>query len=191
MAPYAASKAAADLICRAYFKTFGLPVVITNAGNNYGPYQFPEKLIPFFLLRAMADKKLPLYGDGLNVRDWIYVEDHCEGLLKVLEDGKVGERYNIGGGNQMTNLEISKTILDILHKPEDLISFVNDRPGHDRRYALDFTKIKNELGWQPEMEFAEGIKKTIDWYRNNQAWCNDVLSGEYRKFYDKHYRERK
>jgi len=189
--PYAASKASADLICRAYYKTYGLPVVITRSGNNYGPYQFPEKLIPFFITKAAKNEKLPLYGDGLHVRDWIYVDDHCEALLKVLEEGDAGEHYNIGGGNQKTNLEITKAILNILNKPEGLINFVKDRPGHDRRYALDYSKIKTKLGWQPQMAFGEGIKITIDWYNNNQEWLANVLTGEYRQFYNKHYRERK
>lgn len=188
--PYAASKASADLICRAYFKTFGLPVVITHSGNNYGPYQFPEKLIPLFILKATKNEKLPLYGDGLNIRDWIYVDDHCEGILKVLEKGDAGECYNIGGGNQKTNLEITKTILSILDKPENLINFVKDRPCHDLRYALDISKIKTTLGWQPKMKFTKGIKKTIDWYSNHQDWLKNVLTGEYRQFYGKHYRER-
>lgn len=189
--PYAASKASADLVCRSYFKTFDMPVVITRAGNNYGPYQFPEKLIPFFVTNALNDKPLPLYGDGLNIRDWLYVEDHCQGILTVFEKGKDGEIYNIGGGNEMTNLEITRMILGILGKPESLIKFVKDRPGHDRRYALDYTKIRESLGWQPKMKFSEGLEKTIDWYRKNQKWWKDVLSGQYRQFYELHYKDRK
>jgi len=189
--PYAASKASADLLCRAFHKTFGMPMVITRAGNNYGPYQFPEKLIPFFLTKALDDEPLPLYGDGLNVRDWLYVEDHCGGILAVLERGKDGECYNIGGGNERTNLEITGKILQILGKPEKLIKFVKDRPGHDRRYALDYGKIKKELGWQPRKDFSAGLAETIEWYLNNRKWWGDIKSGEYMKFYDLHYKERR
>ena len=189
--PYAASKASADLLCRSYYKTFNMPVVVTRAGNNYGPYQFPEKLIPFFLTRALKDEPLPLYGDGLNVRDWLYVEDHCEGILTVLEKGRDGESYNIGGGNERTNLEITKKILEILGKSESLIEFVKDRPGHDRRYALDYRKVKMELGWQPKKEFSQGLSETIEWYRKNRQWWRDILSGDYMKFYELHYRERR
>ncbi len=189
--PYAASKASADLMCRAFYKSFGMPVLITRAGNNYGPHQFPEKLIPFFLTKALNDEPVPLYGDGLNVRDWLYVRDHCEGILTVLEKGKEGESYNIGGGNERTNIEITKKILEIIGKPESLIKFVKDRPGHDRRYALDYGKIKKELGWEPKMEFANGLAETIEWYRKNDKWRRDIKSGEYMKFYDLHYRERR
>ncbi|OQX92114.1 MAG: dTDP-glucose 4,6-dehydratase [candidate division Zixibacteria bacterium 4484_95] len=189
--PYSASKASADLVCRSYHMTFDMPVVITRAGNNYGPYQFPEKLIPFFITRALNNESLPLYGDGLNVRDWLYVEDHCHGILTVFEKGKDGETYNIGGASEMTNLEITRMILSILGKPQSLIKFVKDRPGHDRRYALDYTKVKKTLGWQPKMKFSEGLKKTIDWYCNNQKWWKDILSGQYRQFYELHYKERK
>lgn len=189
--PYAASKASADLMCRAFYKSFGLPVLITRAGNNYGPYQFPEKLIPFFLTKALNDEPVPLYGDGLNVRDWLYVRDHCTGILTVLEKGKEGESYNIGGGNERTNIEITKKILEILGKPESLIKFVKDRPGHDRRYALDYGKIKNELGWEPKMDFAKGLAETIEWYRKNDKWRQDIKSGEYMKFYELHYKERR
>jgi len=188
--PYAASKASADLICRSYFKTFEMPVVITRAGNNYGPYQFPEKLIPFFITRALNDEHLPLYGDGLNVRDWLYVEDHCRGILAALEKAEDGEIYNLGGSNEMTNMEITKSILNFLNKPESLIKHVKDRPGHDRRYALDSAKAKEKLGWQPEMDFTEGLAKTIKWYCDNDKWLHDVQSGEYQKFYKIHYRER-
>jgi dTDP-glucose 4,6-dehydratase len=189
--PYSASKASADLICRAYFETFGLPVIITRSSNNYGPYQFPEKLIPFFITKALNDEPLPLYGDGLNVRDWLYVEDNCAGIMAALEKGKPGECYNIGGGNEMTNLEITKFILQDLGKSEELIKFVKDRPGHDRRYALDISKAKSELGWRPVMDFREGLKKTIRWYLANEKWWRDILSGDYRGFYDIHYRERR
>ena len=185
--PYAASKASADLICRAYYKTFNLPVMITNSGNNYGPFQFPEKLIPFFITKAINDEQLPVYGDGLNVRDWLFVEDHCDGILKVLEDGLPGEQYNIGGGKEMTNLAVTKTILKILDKPENLIKFVKDRPAHDRRYALNYDKISRELGWQPRTKFEDGIEKTIRWYIENQQWWKDIMSGEYKEFYNKHY----
>lgn len=188
--PYAASKASADLMCRAFYKSFGMPVLITRAGNNYGPYQFPEKLIPFFLTKALNDEPVPLYGDGLHVRDWLYVRDHCEGILTILEKGKEGESYNIGGGNERTNIEITKKILEIIGKPESLIKFVKDRPGHDRRYALDYGKIKNELGWEPKMDFSKGLAATIDWYKNNEKWWNDIKSGDYMKFYDLHYKER-
>ncbi|UCC78773.1 MAG: dTDP-glucose 4,6-dehydratase [Candidatus Zixiibacteriota bacterium] len=188
--PYAASKASADVICRSYSRTFDMPVIITRCGNNYGPYQFPEKVIPFFITKALKDEPLPLYGDGLNVRDWIHVEDHCDAILAVLEKGEIGEVYNIGGGNERTNLELTRIILEILGKPESLIKFVKDRPGHDRRYALNCDKIKAELGWSAQMDFADGLRKTVEWYLNNKKWCDDVISGEYMKFYELHYRER-
>lgn len=189
--PYSASKASADLMCRAYFETFGMPVVITRSSNNYGPYQFPEKLIPFFITKAMKNEQVPLYGDGLNVRDWLYVEDNCAGILAALEKGKPGECYNIGGGNEMTNLEITKLILFLLGKSEDLVKFVKDRPGHDRRYALDIGKAKEELGWQPVTDFRAGLESTVNWYLANEKWWRDILSGDYRNFYDIHYRERR
>lgn len=189
--PYSASKASADLMCRAYFETFGMPVVITRSSNNYGPYQFPEKLIPFFITKALNNEPLPLYGDGLNVRDWLFVEDNCAGILAALEKGKPGECYNIGGGNEMTNLEITKIILNTLKKSENLIKFVKDRPGHDRRYALDIGKAKSELGWKPVMNFREGLEKTVNWYLANEKWWRDILSGDYRNFYEIHYRERR
>ena len=188
--PYAASKASADLICRSYFKTFDMPVVIARASNNYGPNQFPEKLIPFFITRAVGDESLPLYGEGLNVRDWLFVEDCCRAILTVLENGRDGEIYNAGGRCEMTNLEITRMILDILGKPADLIKFVEDRPAHDHRYALDNSKIEEELAWRPEIEFADGLKKTIDWYKNNRKWWEEIISGQYRKFYDLHYKNR-
>ncbi len=188
--PYAASKASADLICRSYFKTFDMPVVIVRASNNYGPCQFPEKLIPFFIIKALGDESLPLYGDGLNVRDWLYVKDCCRGILAVLENGRDGEIYNIGGQCEMTNLEITRMILDILGKPESLIKFVEDRPGHDRRYALDNGKIEKELAWQPEISFADGLKRTIDWYDHNRKRWEEIISGQYRRFYDLHYKNR-
>ena len=188
--PYAASKASADLICRSYFKTFDMPVVIARASNNYGPCQFPEKLIPFFITKALTDESLPLYGDGLNIRDWLYVEDCCRGILTVLENGRDGEVYNTGGQCEMTNLEITRMILDILGKPESLIKFVEDRPAHDRRYALDNGKIEKELAWRPKIEFADGLKKTIEWYDGNRKWWEEIISGQYRQFYDLHYKNR-
>jgi len=188
--PYAASKASADMICRSYYKTFDMPVIVTRAGNNYGAYQFPEKLIPFFITKALNNEPLPLYGDGMNVRDWLYVEDHCEGILTALEKGEVGEVYNIGGGNEMANIEITKLVLSILGKPEELITFVKDRPGHDRRYALDISKIKNELDWVPRMKFCDGLRKTVEWYMKNQKWWKDIISGEYLKFFKLHYEGR-
>jgi dTDP-glucose 4,6-dehydratase len=188
--PYSASKASADLMVRAYFETFGLPAVITRCTNNYGPYQFPEKLIPLFITNAMFDQNLPIYGDGLYVRDWIYVEDHCKALDIVLHNGKPGEIYNMGGGNEKTNLEITDLILKSLDKPKSLIKHVKDRPAHDRRYALDCSKIRAELGWQAETTFEEGISRTVDWYASHQDWWQKIKSGEYLEYYDKHYLQR-
>lgn len=185
--PYSASKTAADLLVKAYEKTFGYQAIITRSTNNYGPYQFPEKVIPLFITNALENKPLPLYGDGLNVRDWIYVEDHCRALDTVIRKGKSGEIYNIGGLNERTNLEITKLILKELDKPDRLIKYIKDRPGHDRRYALDIAKIKRELGWKPRYQFEEGIKKTIDWYLQNQTWWQRIKTGEYLRFYKKHY----
>ena len=185
--PYSASKASSDLFCRASFKTYGLPVVITRCSNNYGPYQFPEKLIPLMCINAMADKPLPIYGDGSNVRDWIYVEDHCKGVLSALEQGVPGEIYNFGGECELSNLEVVKTILKILKKPEDLITFVADRPGHDFRYAMDITKAQKELGWKPEWTFSRGIEMTIKWYQENRGWWEKILSGDYRDYYHRRY----
>jgi len=175
--PYSASKASADLLVRAYHETFGLSVNITRCSNNYGPYQFPEKLIPLMICNAMQDKQLPIYGDGLNIRDWLYVEDHCSAIDLVLHKGLDGEIYNIGGNNERTNLQVVKTILEELEKPESLITYVKDRPGHDRRYAIDASKIKNELEWTPIHTYETGIVKTIQWYVNNKKWIEDVLSG--------------
>jgi len=172
--PYSSSKTGADLVVRAYYKTFGLPVNITRCSNNYGPYQFPEKLIPFFLTNALHDKELPLYGDGKNVRDWLHVKDHCRAIDLVLHEASSGEIYNIGGNNEMTNLEITETILRKLDKPNSLIKFVEDRLGHDRRYAIDASKIKKELGWEPEYTFNGGIAETIEWYLNNQEWWQSL-----------------
>jgi dTDP-glucose 4,6-dehydratase len=188
--PYSASKAAADLLARSYFKTFGLPVVITRSSNNYGPFQFPEKLIPLFITNALEDRPLPLYGDGLNRRDWIHTEDNCRGILLCLEEGRPGETYNIGGDNERTNIEITEMILDLLKKPKSLIRFVKDRPGHDRRYALDSSKIQKELGFEPEHDFAKGIEDTIEWYKQNRDWWRRIKSGEYRDYYEKMYSER-
>lgn len=174
--PYAASKAAGDHLARAYHKTYGLPVLITRSSNNFGPYQYPEKLIPLFIMKAIADEKVPLYGDGMNVRDWIYVEDNCRAIDIVFHKGRDGEVYNIGGVNEKNNIEIAKMILRMLDKPESLITYVQDRPGHDRRYALDSTKAERELGWRPVNNFDEAMEKTIGWYKKNQDWCKSVLS---------------
>ncbi|QNU68900.1 GDP-mannose 4,6-dehydratase [Ruminiclostridium herbifermentans] len=167
--PYSASKASADLLTRAYFKTYGLPVNITRCSNNYGPYQFPEKFIPLMILNTLRDRKLPIYGDGLNIRDWIYVEDHCKALDLILHNGKAGEVYNIGGGNEKKNIEIAKLILNRLGKPDSLIKYVEDRLGHDKRYAVDSSKIRKELGWEPEYTFDKGIADTITWYLENRT----------------------
>lgn len=188
--PYSASKASADLLVLAYFRTYGLPVTISRCSNNYGPYHFPEKLIPLMITRALADQSLPVYGDGKNVRDWLYVEDHCKAIDMILRKGKIGDIYNVGGHNEMANIDIVKLILKKLDKPESLITYVKDRKGHDRRYAIDPTKIGNELGWAPETKFADGIVKTVDWYLANRKWWQDIISGEYRKYYDKMYSNR-
>ena len=172
--PYSASKAGSDLIVRSYYETFGFPAVITRCSNNYGPFQFPEKLIPLMITNALENKPLPVYGDGMNVRDWLYVEDHCSAIDRVLHDGKLGEVYNIGGNNEWHNIDIVKLILKELNKPETLIKYVEDRLGHDRRYAIDAAKIKNELGWEPSVQFEEGIKKTIQWYLDNDEWIINV-----------------
>ncbi|MES0857704.1 dTDP-glucose 4,6-dehydratase [Geobacillus sp. G4] len=185
--PYSASKAGADLLVRAYHETYGLPVNITRCSNNYGPYHFPEKLIPLMIINALNDRPLPVYGDGLNVRDWLHVEDHCSAIDLVLHKGRNGEVYNIGGNNERTNIEVVKAILRYLNKPESLITFVEDRLGHDRRYAIDATKIREELGWQPRYTFEEGLKKTIDWYLENRSWWENILSGEYKEYYERQY----
>jgi len=181
--PYSASKAGADLMVRAYHNTFDLPINITRCSNNYGPYQFPEKLIPLMISNAIENKELPVYGDGLNIRDWLHVYDHCTAIDLVLHKGKNGNIYNIGGNNEKTNIEIVKLILQNLGKPDTLIKYVKDRPGHDRRYAIDSTKIRTELGWTPKYTFETGIRETINWYLNNQEWLNNVKSGEYQKYY--------
>ena len=188
--PYSASKASADLLVMAYHRTFGLPVTISRCSNNYGPYQFPEKLIPLMIANALADKPLPVYGEGLNVRDWLYVEDHCKAIDLLLQKGRVGEVYNIGGHNEMSNIDIVKLICKELGKPESLITYVTDRKGHDMRYAIDPNKIHSELGWLPETMFAEGIKKTIRWYLDNKDWWEEIVSGEYQKYYEKMYGNR-
>lgn len=185
--PYSASKASADMLCRAYFKTFGLPVVITRCSNNYGPYQFPEKLVPLMIYKASNNEKLPVYGDGTNVRDWIHVFDHCKAIDTVLRKGKAGEVYNIGGNSERQNIEIVRLIIDELGKSEDLIQFVKDRPGHDKRYAIDISKIKRELGWEPEYSFEEGIEETIEWYLENTEWVENCISGEYLEYYQRNY----
>lgn len=182
--PYSASKASADLLVQAYCRTFGLPATISRCSNNYGPYQFPEKLIPLMIANALADKPLPVYGKGENVRDWLYVEDHCKAIDRILQNGRVGEIYNIGGHNEMRNIDIVKLICKAVSKPESLITFVADRKGHDLRYAIDPTKMGQELGWQPETMFNEGIHKTIQWYLDNRAWWEDILSGAYRERQD-------
>jgi dTDP-glucose 4,6-dehydratase len=185
--PYAASKAAADLMCRSFFKTFGFPVMTTRCSNNYGPYQFPEKLIPLMIANAMEDKQLPVYGDGLNVRDWLFVDDHCRAVDLVLRQGVPGEVYNIGGCNEMANIELVKLLVDKLGKSRDLITFVEDRPGHDRRYAIDASRIMNDLGWKPRVAFSEGLAMTVDWYLENRGWWEKIRSGEYRTYYEKMY----
>lgn len=185
--PYSASKTSADLIVRAYHKTYGMPVNITRCSNNYGPYQFPEKLIPLMIHNAQQDKSLPVYGDGMQIRDWLHVKDHCSAIAAVLEKGKTGEVYNIGGNNEKANIEIVRLILEILGKPEELITYVQDRPGHDRRYAIDNTKITTELGWAPDYTFEEGMKETIQWYLDHPGWVERVTSGVYQKYYEKMY----
>ena len=188
--PYSASKASADLLVLAYYRTFGLPVTISRCSNNYGPYHFPEKLIPLMISRALADQPLPVYGKGENIRDWLYVEDHCSAIDLIMRKGRVGEVYNVGGHNERTNMEVVRTILNQLQKPESLISYVTDRPGHDRRYAIDPTKITNELGWTPETHFDDGIKKTVEWYLDNRSWWENILSGEYQTYFARMYDNR-
>lgn len=188
--PYSASKASADLLVLAYHRTYGLPVTISRCSNNYGPYHFPEKLIPLMIANALYGKPLPVYGKGENVRDWLYVKDHCRAIDLIVRKGTVGEIYNIGGHNERTNLQVVKTILKELGKSEELIHFVTDRPGHDRRYAIDPTKIHKELGWLPETPFDQGIRQTIQWYLNNKPWWEHIISGEYQKYYEEMYGER-
>ncbi len=188
--PYSSSKAGADLLVLAYHRTYDLPVTITRCSNNYGPYHFPEKLIPLMIINALADKPLPVYGEGLNVRDWLYVEDHCKAIDAVVHNGRVGEIYNVGGHNEMRNIDIVRLICRELGKPESLIRHVQDRKGHDRRYAIDPTKIHSELGWMPKTRFADGIKKTIQWYLDNRPWWEKIVSGEYSSYYEKMYGHR-
>lgn len=188
--PYSSSKAAADLLVLAYHRTYGLPVTISRCSNNYGPYHFPEKLIPLMIANALADKPLPVYGEGLNVRDWLYVEDHCKAIDLIIHNGRVGEVYNVGGHNEKKNIDIVKIICKELGKPESLITHVGDRKGHDMRYAIDPTKIHNELGWLPETKFEDGIKKTIQWYLDNREWWETIISGEYQNYYEKMYGNR-
>ncbi len=186
--PYSASKASADLIVHAYYQTYGMPVSITRCSNNYGPYQFPEKLIPLILHNAMNNKPLPIYGDGMQIRDWLHVNDHCSAILRVLEKGEPGEVYNIGGNNERANIEIVKLILSVIGKSESLITYVKDRPGHDRRYAIDNTKITTQLGWAPSYTFQQGISETIEWYLQNSAWVERVVSGDYMEYYSRTYK---
>ena len=188
--PYSASKASADLLVLAYHRTFDLPVTISRCSNNYGPYHFPEKLIPLMIANCLNDKPLPVYGKGENVRDWLYVEDHCKAIDLIIRKGRVSEVYNIGGHNEMKNIDIVKLICKSLDKPESLITYVTDRKGHDMRYAIDPTKIHNELGWLPETKFADGIQKTIRWYLDNRSWWEEIISGEYRNYYEKMYANR-
>lgn len=194
--PYSASKAASDHLVRAYYETYGLPITISNCSNNYGPYQFPEKLLPLMILNALEGKPLPVYGDGRNVRDWLYVRDHCTAIWTIMKHGKKGETYNIGGDNEMENIKVVEMVCDILDKIQDgednrsrreLITFVKDRPGHDRRYAIDFAKLKRELGWVPEESFETGIRITIQWYLDNREWVNRVKTGEYQSWIKEHY----
>ena len=186
--PYSASKTAADCLVRSYFHTFHLPVLTTRCSNNYGPYQFPEKLIPLFVTHLMEGKKVPLYGDGMNIRDWLYVEDHCDAIWTVLQKGRPGEVYNVGGNNELTNRTLTETILREMNKPwDEFVQYVKDRPGHDRRYAIDASKMKNELGWEPKHRFAEAIKATIAWYVQHQSWWKSIKTGEYLKYYETQY----
>ena len=188
--PYSASKASADLLCNAYQRTYGLPITISRCSNNYGPYQFPEKLIPLMITNALADKPLPVYGKGLNVRDWLYVEDHCAAIALILEKGQAGRTYNIGGHNEMRNIDIVQLICKALNKSESLIIYVTDRRGHDMRYAIDPTFIHNELGWLPDTKFEDGIQKTIHWYLDNRAWWTKIVNGEYQSYYARMYGDR-
>lgn len=188
--PYSASKASSDLIALSYHHTFGLPVIVTRCSNNYGQLQFPEKLIPLMIINALNDKKLPVYGDGKNVRDWLHVSDHSLAIDAILKDGKIGEVYNIGGNNEWKNIDIVKLILKFLDKSESLISFVKDRPGHDLRYAIDSSKLKNEIGWEPKTDFESGLSKTINWYLENKNWWERITSGDYLKYYEMQYKNR-
>ena len=188
--PYSSSKAGADLLVMAYHRTYGLPVTISRCSNNYGPYHFPEKLIPLMIVNALNDKPLPVYGEGINVRDWLYVEDHCKAIDLIIHKGRVGEVYNVGGHNERTNLEVVKTILKALNKPESLIKYVTDRPGHDMRYAIDPTKLETELGWKPQYTFDTGIQQTIQWYLDNKEWWQNIINGSYQNYFEKMYGDR-
>jgi dTDP-glucose 4,6-dehydratase len=188
--PYSASKAAADLLVRSYYHTFELPAVITRCSNNYGPYQFPEKMIPLFITKLVQNKAVPLYGDGLNIRDWIHVRDHCAGVHRAWQDGKPGEVYNLGGRSERTNLELTRALLEILGKPPSLIEYVKDRPGHDRRYAIDCSKAERELGWRPTVQFEDGLRETVRWYLDHGDWVAQITSGEYLKYYERQYGSR-
>jgi dTDP-glucose 4,6-dehydratase len=188
--PYSASKASADLLCRAYHHTFGMDVVTTRCSNNYGPFQFPEKLIPLMIANALEDKALPVYGDGLNVRDWLHVGDHCTAIESVMRKGRSGEVYNVGGNSERENIQVVKALLDHLGKSHDLIKYVQDRPGHDRRYAIDATRIRDEIGWEPSVVFEDGLAETIQWYLDNGEWLEQVRSGAYRDYYEKMYAHR-
>lgn len=185
--PYSASKASSDHLVRAYFHTYGLPITISNCSNNYGPFHFPEKLFPLFITNLLENQKIPLYGDGGAVRDWLFVEDHCSAIDAIIEKGKIGETYCVGGNSEKSNKEVTHEILRLLNKGEEMIAFVTDRPGHDQRYAIDTTRIKNELGWQPAVSFEEGLQKTVDWFRENEAWWKNIKSGEYQDYYQKQY----
>jgi dTDP-glucose 4,6-dehydratase len=188
--PYSASKAGADLLVQSYVRTYGFPALITRSSNNYGPYQFPEKFVPLMITNALQDKRLPIYGDGRQQRDWLHVEDNCRGILTVLEKGKIGETYNIGGLQVEENLALVRRLLQLTDKPESLLSFVQDRPGHDRRYALDCKKIENQLGWRPQIPLETGLQQTIEWYQSNSQWLDNVRDGEYRSYYEKYYENR-
>ena len=188
--PYSASKAAADLLVRSYVRTYGVPALITRSSNNYGPYQFPEKFVPLMITNALQDKPLPIYGDGRQEREWLHVEDNCRGILTVLEKGRIGEIYNLGGLNVTDNLSMVRELLRLMKKPETLISYVQDRPGHDRRYALSYSKIETELGWAPAISLGDSLRQTIDWYMSNKKWLDDVRAGEYRTYYRRFYENR-
>ena len=188
--PYSASKAAADHLVRAYFHTYGIKMTISNCSNNYGRYMFPEKVLPLFIANLMVDKKVPVYGDGLQIRDWIHTLDHARGVDMILQKGKIGETYCLGGNNELTNLNLTKTLLQVMDKDESYIEFVKDRPGHDRRYAIDFTKAKTELGWEPQIKFEDGLKDMVKWYQDNQEWVERCRSGAYKDYYKKQYEER-
>ena len=185
--PYSASKAASDHLVRAYFHTYGLPITISNCSNNFGPFHFPEKLIPLAITNLIEGKKIPVYGDGLQARDWLFVEDHCEAIDLILQKGKIGETYCVGGNSEKTNMEIVRKIIELLEKGEDMIEYVKDRPGHDRRYAIDFLKIKSELGWQPRTSFEDGMKQTVEWYKANENWWRNVKNESYQDYYKKQY----